>query len=66
MDKKTIIGNLEIIKNNLANISIRGGDAPIMANCLAGLDQTIILVANSEDKSAEPVEEVKPQKGSKK
>lgn len=66
MDKKAIIRNLEAIKNNLALVSIRGGDAPIVANCLAGLDQTIILVANSEDKSAEPVEEGKPQKGSKK
>ena len=61
MDKKTIIGNLEIIKNNLVNINIRGGDAPIMANCLAGLDQTIILVANSEEKSAETEKRKKPE-----
>ena len=61
MDKNAIIRNLEAIKHDLANINIRGGDAPIMANCLVGLDQTIILVANSEEKSAETEKKKKPE-----
>ena len=44
MNKEQIITNLEIIKAKIASLTIRGGDAILMADALVGIDQTIQLV----------------------
>lgn len=50
MDTTKINRNLEVIKVKLMNLNIKGGEAMLMADILAGIDQTMQLVNTKEEK----------------